>query len=468
MALCLLSASAVTFTGLMRSGERHLLPHEQDMRQTRMRGTRDDRPWTLACDDSAVHSGHGEATMFSKQLGLLPAQCTAQIDVAGTGAYDCVQRSRDQQHQFLKATASRWKMQPKYVSHLRANATVGTCNLSSRCRAEMRAAASTPAPELNPFHDYAWCMRMTSCPAPTSVSCAMDMCGALAHPPKDVVEALPKLSIGIVAVDDRATNEKNAATAMWSAFASHHNYTFLPLAPSSSTSIESPSSSQQQRRTCTDPIMAKDWNSTSGVLRMLAAPEHAYLSHFVYIELDQWPVRPLFRLERLFDAADLIHPTSRKVMAVFGEYPCRDVRGGGLFNMGTYLLRRSQRARTIMEAWTQSREHGGPDAPFWPARQGAFAHDPAVYDAHADAISTFPSGCLVGSPFARVIAHALGGKINGIFDPDVLRHVVVNGETAKCVRDVLSGIRAGDACELCNVVDCKELRPKERSRAVPW
>lgn len=90
-----------------------------------------------------------------------------------------------------------------------------------------------------------------------------------------------------------------------------------------------------------------------------------------------------------------------------------DVRGGGLFNMGTYLLKRDPLALSILKSWLRSQHHGGAQQATWPARQGAFSHDPAVYEAARQHIASFPSGCIAGSPFAPLIAHALGGRIHG-------------------------------------------------------
>ena len=169
-------------------------------------------------------------------------------------------------------------------------------------------------------------------------------------------------------------------------------------------------------------------------------------------------MRPRQRLEPLFAAADLIRAESGKHVAVFEEFPCRDVRGGGLFNMGTYLLRRHPTTLSLLRAWFASDHHGGERGAAWPARQGAFSHDPKVYAAHAGAVSTFAAGCAAGSPFAPVIAHALGGRINGVYEPDKLSAVQRSGAVVACVREVLVGLRPEGACELCMLLDCEELR----------
>ena len=139
------------------------------------------------------------------------------------------------------------------------------------------------------------------------------------------------------------------------------------------------------------------------------------------------------RLEPLFEIAHLTSDLdSAPVMAVVDEYPCRDIRGGGLFNAGTYFVRRHPLVSSILTAWHQSEFYGGAGSPDWPARQGAFSHDPHVYAAHSRRITAFPAGCVAGSPFAPLIGHALGGTINGVFDPNDAR-VEVEREVHQCV-----------------------------------
>ena len=52
--------------------------------------------------------------------------------------------------------------------------------------------------------------------------------------------------------------------------------------------------------------------------------------------------------------------------------------------------------------------------------------------AHSRRITAFPAGCVAGSPFAPLIGHALGGTINGVFDPNDAR-VEVEREVHQCV-----------------------------------
>lgn len=68
------------------------------------------------------------------------------------------------------------------------------------------------------------------------------------------------------------------------------------------------------------------------MLDILADATFAHVDFFVYTELDQWMVRPMARLEPLFEAAGLAAaqepgpkpvPADLVVMAVFDEYPCR-------------------------------------------------------------------------------------------------------------------------------------------------
>ena len=342
----------------------------------------------------------------------------------------------------LASKAARWA-RPYFKKRLLANASIGIGLHSEECRAEQSAAAAVLAPADNPFEDYAWCLAHTSSASPISTACGQSQCAALARESDPLVG----INIGLVVVDSRISSE-HPAVAMWAAYAKAHQYTFVPIVPS----IPSNASN------CANQIMLHDWQSTRHMLEILAAPRYAHLSHLVYLELDQWPVRPLAGLEPLFVSADMVRAESAKVMAVFEEYPCKDVRGGGLFNMGTYLLRRHARTTALLTAWLHSNMHGGMLAATWPARQGAFSHDPTVYDAHAEAIATFASGCVAGSPYAPVIAHALGGRINHVFEPSMLRAEVAAGTMATCVRDVLRGLVDDDACELCNLVDCTLLR----------
>ena len=161
---------------------------------------------------------------------------------------------------------------------------------------------------------------------------------------------------------------------------------------------------EDEEAACAEKVMLQDWQSTRRVLDVLASPEYEHLTHFVYLELDQWPVQPHYRLEALFDVAGLIWQEgtplrSGKVMAVFDEFPCRDVRGGGLFNMGTYMLRRDPLVVSLLTAWFHSTAHGGMHGAKWPARQ--------VCDGHSKFVALFcltscravrAPGCLLARP----------------------------------------------------------------------
>ena len=154
------------------------------------------------------------------------------------------------------------------------------------------------------------------------------------------------------------------------------------------------------------------------------------------------------RLEPLFDQAQLTHTdASAPVMAVVDEYPCRDVRGGGVANMGTYFIKRDAETLAILEEWYASEHHGGASGAQWPARQGAFSHDLRVYEAHKGRISAFPPGCVAGSPFAPLIGHGLGGIINGAYDPDVAREAI-SYQIRGCVMDALHAKKPGATCTL--------------------
>lgn len=159
------------------------------------------------------------------------------------------------------------------------------------------------------------------------------------------------------------------------------------------------------------------------------------------------------RLEPIFQ---LISPAAsasarQLVMLVMDEYPCRDVRGGGLFNAGTYFIRKHPITDSILGSWLKSRFHGGALNADWPARQGAFSHDPAVYLAHAEHIKALPSGCIAASPFAPLIGHILGGIINGVYDPRLARDGAQWDKVSACVLDSLSKRRPA-SCAL-NPVD---------------
>ena len=265
---------------------------------------------------------------------------------------------------------------------------------SAVCAAHFDAALATAAMATNDtWHDLRWCRANTDYTAPLHLACADPECAALVNAGARWTGA--RVSLGVIVVDTRDTHP---GLRLWHAYCFFHNYTLI------------------RRRPRLPPrallTMAHDWDSTRIVLEVLRSPAYAALDYFLYTELDQWVVRPMARLE-----PTILHALAPPhLMAVGGEFPCRDVRRGGLFNMGTYFLRRGARVEQLLGAWFNSSAHGGPEKPSWPARQGAFSHDGSVYWAHRDIIYAFRSGCMSGSPFAPAIAHVLGGQVAGAFD----------------------------------------------------
>ena len=266
------------------------------------------------------------------------------------------------------------------------------------------------------WEDVAWCRTNTDYTAPLHPSCVERSCAGLVA--EGVHWAGERLSLGIVLVD---TRDEHPGLVMWRAYCTRHGYTLIRRRPSL------PASPQR--------TMEHDWASTAAVLDVLTSDEFRAFEYFLYTEMDQWIVRPMARLEPLLLRA----LTPPNVFGVGGEFPCMGVRRGGLFNMGTYLLRRSETAERLLRAWMSSTAHGGRDRPLWPARQGAFSHDGAVFWAHRHAIHRFPSGCAMGSPYAPLIAHALGGVVGGVFDPRMGR-VQLEVAVLPCV---IEGLRRG-------------------------
>ena len=116
-----------------------------------------------------------------------------------------------------------------------------------------------------------------------------------------------------------------------------------------------------------------DWASTRALWELMDDAAYAHVELFLYTEADQWPVRPLRRLEPLLRRAGLLGVEGRRdvsdaapVWLAVGEYPCANARHGGRFNLGTFVWRRSATATAILRALHASQQHGGADAPSWP------------------------------------------------------------------------------------------------------
>ena len=120
--------------------------------------------------------------------------------------------------------------------------------------------------------------------------------------------------IGIVQYDD-------PAMTMWRAFAKKHGHVHLLLSPTLR-----PYHGPAKYR-----MFAVDWWAFEALVVMLHDPTLTALTHFLYTEADQWPVQPLRPLQDLFGAASE-SADQATAMVVAEELPCRDNRGGGLFN----------------------------------------------------------------------------------------------------------------------------------------
>ena len=105
--------------------------------------------------------------------------------------------------------------------------------------------------------------------------------------------------------------------------------------------------------------------------------------------------------------------------------------------MGTYIFKRDPLVETLLRRWADSSAHGGEWAATWPARQGAFSHDPTVYEAFRTRIAVMRSGCPLGSPYGLIMGHTLGGFIIGGYDPDKAR-AVQSALIEPCVLDALA------------------------------
>ena len=264
--------------------------------------------------------------------------------------------------------------------------------------------------------------------------------------------------IGVVVSDTRNRNLggiHGAADLIWQAFADVHGYTYIRL------HLRKPPTKLKE------PKMWSDWRSSRQLLLALRSPAYRSLDLFMYTELDQWPVAPMARLEPLFRATGVLQDGQHKrnltrgiFMAVVEEYPCRDTRSGGSFNMGNFLFRRSPKMMALLHALASSTYNGGEAAPTWPARQGAFSDDPRVYSSFKRHIRVLPSGCPLGSPYGLLVSHLTGGLVDRAFDPDRAKHVWLH-VIAPCVRAALlkrdSSSRcalyppwAGGACTTCS------------------
>lgn len=111
-------------------------------------------------------------------------------------------------------------------------------------------------------------------------------------------------------------------------------------------------------------------------------------------------------------------------MIVNEEFPCRNARKGGAFNMGTFAVRSGARAELLLSAWSNSSFHRVGRVRTWPARQGAFSHDPAVYERFRDEVCVYPAACWSSSPFSHGIGHFPGGLIPHVYDPKPARRAL--------------------------------------------
>jgi len=271
------------------------------------------------------------------------------------------------------------------------------------------------------WRDLQWCANHTAYTAPLSAACVSSECRGLAD--ASVAYNGTRLAVGIVLCDSR---QSHPGISAWVAYAKVHGYRLIRLSPDLKAAAKSNGTDLLV------DIMLVDWQASALLLKMLRSPEHASIDYFVYTEADQWMVRPMARLEHVLLRA--LSPP--KVLGISAEFPCMDVRGGGLFNGGTLFIRRNAAAESILEAWVDSIAHGGARDSTWPARQGAFSHDGGVYFKRRKRIYIFASGCVAASPFSPLIGHALGGFIPNVFDPTAGRRLLVS-RIFPCVRGAL-------------------------------
>lgn len=330
----------------------------------------------------------------------------------------------------------RWKSQPfRRIMNMSREPCHGCVN--EQCQRMIFDAARRYDPD-DEWRDIDWCIKNTDFTSPVNSNCASSMCKDLAR--SCLTYTGKPYNIVILAIDNR---RKHPGSKMWRDYCNRNNYTFVQRAPSVSLNAT------------TGSIMSVDWQSTMMISRIIFSNAYDNDTYFLYTELDQWIVNQRMRLEPIIDIS---FEKENVFLSISEEYPCKDVRGGGFFNTGTFFMKRDPRLRLLLERWHASTYHGGSTNPVWPARQGAFSHDPSVYMRFASHIHSFESGCVMGSPYALVIPHTLGGFISKIYDPDKARqfqsHVV-----SKCVIDSyaknltcnLSPVIVGGMCEYCTV-----------------
>lgn len=220
------------------------------------------------------------------------------------------------------------------------------------------------------------------------------------------------IHVGIVVVDTRDSGLAPGHD-MWQAYAAKHGYSYLHV-------------KQVHRMLSFDQKMDADWHTIAEVKKLLKDPAYEHITHFMYTELDQWPVSPMAKLEPLFDQAGLVGPSPEKVMAIVSEYPCEMVNGGGRFNAGNFLFVRGHRIMELFDHWDKSRSFWtdadyGPLHPHWPARQGSLHND--VYPKFKEVITVLENGDPLGSPFGSLVAHLTTGPIEGIYAPSKARRL---------------------------------------------